>query len=91
MGNATLIQTAPLPRDRLNLTGRDTIIAPFLRILIDNSMIETFGAGEVAITSFVTPVGHSGPLDRVVRVSGTHGGGLPSGLACNISAWVLQL
>ncbi len=89
MGNATLVQTAPLPRNRLNLTGGNAATPPFLRILVDHSMIESFGAGEVSITSFVTPAGHSEPGDRMLRVSETHE--FPAELTCNVSAWTLQL
>ena len=83
MGNATILQTAPLPRAHLPLAAGG---APLIRVLVDNAMIESFGGGEVALTSFVTPTGDAAPEARVAR-AGKSG----DGVACTVSAWVLGL
>ena len=83
MGNATILQTAPLPRAHLPLAAGG---APLIRVLVDNAMVESFGGGEVALTSFVTPTGDAAPEARVAR-AGKSG----DGVACTVSAWVLGL
>ncbi len=87
MGNTTIVQTAPLPRRHLSLaTNQAGGSTPLLRVLVDNAMVETFGAGEVAITSFVTPTGTAQPADRVARLRVA-----PEGVQCSASVWRLAL
>lgn len=86
MGNATIVQTAPLPRAHA-LAGPES--APLLRVLLDGAMIESFGGGTVAITAFVTPTGTASPADRVVRLGTPKE--KPVGVVCNVSTYALSL
>ena len=118
MGNNSLVQTAPLPRGRLQLATAAAAEAtavtpaptaahgsaqsahrsgensssppPLLRVLLDGAMIESFGGGSVALTSFVTPTGTAAPADRVVRMAAS-AASAPKGMACNVSIWELAL
>ena len=81
IGNATIRQTAPLARARLNGSSSD-----ILRILTDNSMVESFSSSAVAITSFVSPSGPTPPADRQLRVAA-----VPKGVACTLDVFSISL
>ena len=96
LGSPGLVQTAPLPRAHLRRALLRTPASvppppPLLRVLLDRAMIETFGGGEVAITSFVTPTGAAAPGERVVRDATLLPGRVPAELACSASVWSLAL
>jgi sucrose-6-phosphate hydrolase SacC (GH32 family) len=79
IGNATIKQTAPLARARLNGSN-------ILRIITDNSMVETIVCSAVAVTSFVSPSGPTPPVGRQLRVVA-----VPKGAACKLDVFSISL